>query len=76
MNAEDPLFILYVGLDRYKGVLHTTGGYLTFVDDASHVFDYHEATSLRTAAWAGSPATATSSMDRSPTARPRSCLGR
>jgi acetyl-CoA synthetase len=45
MNAEDPLFILYTSgsTGKPKGVLHTSGGYLVFVNFTFHcVFDYHE----------------------------------
>ncbi|HEX4107141.1 MAG TPA: acetate--CoA ligase, partial [Solirubrobacteraceae bacterium] len=44
MNAEDPLFVLYTSgsTAKPKGILHTTGGYLTGVS-ATHryVFDLH-----------------------------------
>ena len=45
MNAEDPLFILYTSgsTGKPKGVLHTSGGYLVYVNFTfSCVFDYHE----------------------------------
>ncbi len=45
MNAEDPLFILYTSgsTGKPKGVLHTSGGYLVYVNFTfSIVFDYHE----------------------------------
>jgi acetyl-CoA synthetase len=45
MKAEDPLFILYTSGSTGKptGVLHTTGGYLTYAASTFHyVFDYHE----------------------------------
>jgi acetyl-CoA synthetase len=45
MNAEDPLFILYTSgsTGKPKGVLHTSGGYLAYVNYTfAIVFDYRE----------------------------------
>jgi acetyl-CoA synthetase len=45
MNAEDPLFILYTSgsTGKPKGVLHTSGGYLVYVNFTfACVFDYRE----------------------------------
>ncbi len=44
MNAEDLLFLLYTSgsTNKPKGVLHTTGGYLTYASYTHElVFDYH-----------------------------------
>ena len=76
MDAEDPLYILYTSgsTAKPKGILHTTGGYLTGVS-ATHryVFDLHPRRTSTGAppTSAGSPATPTSSTGRSATARRR-----
>ncbi|MGZ3723731.1 MAG: acetate--CoA ligase [Bdellovibrionales bacterium] len=44
MDAEDPMFLLYTSgsTNKPKGVLHTTGGYLTFASYTHElIFDYH-----------------------------------
>lgn len=45
MDAEDPLFILYTSgsTGKPKGVLHTTGGYMLYVNlTFKYIFDYHD----------------------------------
>ena len=74
MNAEDPLFILYTSgsTGKPKGVLHTTGGYLVWAAYTHEMRVRPQARTTSTGApptSAGSPATATSSTGRWPTAR-------
>ena len=78
MDAEDPLFVLYTrgSTAKPKGILHTTGGYLTQVGwTHRYVFDLKPESDVYWCAptWAGSPATPTSSTGRCSTAPPRSC---
>ena len=78
MEAEHPLFILYTSgsTAKPKGILHTTGGYLTGVS-ATHkyVFDLRPETDVYWCAAdvGGSQVTPTSSTGRCATARRRSC---
>jgi acetyl-CoA synthetase len=49
MNAEDPLFVLYTSgsTAKPKGILHTTGGYLTGASTTHrYVFDLHPETDV------------------------------
>ena len=74
LDAEHPLFILYSSgsTAKPKGILHTTGGYLTrrrldAPDTSSTSSPTPTSTGARPTS-AGSPATPTSSTGRSPTA--------
>ena len=77
LDAEHPLYILYTSgsTAKPKGILHTTGGYLTGVA-ATHKLRLRPEARRRTSTGAaptsaGSPATPTSSTGRCSTARPR-----
>jgi acetyl-CoA synthetase len=77
LDAEHPLYILYTSgsTAKPKGILHTTGGYLTGV--ALHAPSTSSTSSPRRTSTgarptsAGSPGTPTSSTGRWPTARRR-----
>jgi acyl-coenzyme A synthetase/AMP-(fatty) acid ligase len=75
VDAEHPLFILYTSgsTGKPKGVLHTTAGYLAGTHVSTRVRLRSAPGRRATGApptSAGSPATATSSTARSPTAPP------
>jgi len=76
MNAEDPLFILYTSgsTGKPKGVLHTTAGYLIYTGDDAPIrlrLSRRRHLLVHRRRRLGHRPTATSSMDRSPTAPPR-----
>ena len=76
MDAEHPLFLLYSSgsTAKPKGIVHTTGGYLTGVTTTTAmVFDLdpERTSSGAPPTSAGSPATPTSCTGRWPTAPPR-----
>ncbi len=77
VGAEDPLFILYTSgsTGKPKGVVHTTGGYLVYASYTHEItFDYRDGDVFWCTADVGwVTGHSTSCMDRSPTARPRSC---
>ncbi len=77
-SAEHPLFILYTSgsTGKPKGVQHSTGGYLLQAPCYDEMDVRHQGPTTSSGARptsAGSPATPTSPMARSPSARPRSC---
>ena len=75
MEAEHPLFILYSSgsTAKPKGIVHTTGGYLTGVSSTHRSCSTSTPSATCSGARptsAGSPGTPTSSTGRSATARP------
>ena len=76
LDSEHPLYILYTSgsTAKPKGILHTTGGYLTGSPPPTATCSTSSPSPTSTGApptWAGSPGTPTSFTGRCPTAPPR-----